>query len=819
MTRSKHWLALFVFTVAAAASVRARAWDVACEVVPGVNCADPYARAQTYWGPAPRAEHRALLDATLELAGLPPSLRDKFTLNVFASDDALLVENGGSYHSVRPVLHDAARRRSREMSIPGMANLPDMSYALWDLAAGNELCPPDPSPGADALDCHNYETHIGWLNSNHMLPQSRRWYEHLHALALTQAAECRRQSDAVPDALRDRYKPYLLACEKQALMLEAVGHHYLQDSWSMGHLWERWGGTEEEDFDGDGALGFAVAGFTGLIHGGKAVFDESFSAFAPWDDPMCAPHDNVTYVDKGATPVEEHPGAGDIFLPAVNGMGALGAGDPFRAQRRALFGCAVDGMRAVYGATGRVHGALHEPVYTEFDPLRSVDSDSCWAQRATNKAIAEGCGIHRGEAPNAVRITPPENLSPLGTAAALQPLLMAELGIIPFIAGAPAILNPVTYNRFRLDASWACAIAMALALDPEYRDGTDLAEGGLPALAGIEPNHVYARGDPATHTPPAFWADPFPPWSLNDDESEEAPRKEMLNLFLADANAAQRCRDFGAADLDGYVAAVAQARNAGADSLVVDARCGQCVQLVAPHLRHGVAGNYDTGREAFCGLVASDGAAFLYTEEDPGSFTGPEPLTFAALEEAARTVCGCEPEDCGNACDSGTSCDSGICSDTCQNTDLDGDEDNCGSCGNACDYGYGCLQGLCTRVCPGPDRGGNAYYIQYPCGDTTCNCQLEACIAGACYAWSGPYVPTPSDGAYIPDSLPPEPIDGYCPTHHPWASRTQDIEGVFIFRCCNYEQTDCVCPEGIQSGMQADGYCHGSLSNADSAAQ
>jgi hypothetical protein len=31
----------------------------------------------------------------------------------------------------------------------------------------------------------------------------------------------------------------LMACETEAKVLEAIGQHYLQDAWSMGHLWER----------------------------------------------------------------------------------------------------------------------------------------------------------------------------------------------------------------------------------------------------------------------------------------------------------------------------------------------------------------------------------------------------------------------------------------------------------------------------------------------------------------------------------------------------------------------------------------------------
>jgi hypothetical protein len=622
------------------------AWDVYCENALGEDCPDPFARAQTPWRAHPRAEHRALLDETLDISGLPQVLRQPFTLETFARDRTLTGEDGAVYPSVRPVVNDAERRREREVSIPAMANLPDFAYTLWDLAAGNELCPPNPAASADPFDCHNYETHIGWLNSNHMLPQSRLWYEHLHAIALELAADCKRQTEAVPLALRDRYEPYLLACEKQALMVEGVGHHYLQDSWSMGHLWERWGGTEIADFGGDRALGFAVGAFTGLIHGGKAVFDDTFGfkELAPWDDPMCAPHEGVEYLDRGVTPIEKHPGAGDIFVEALRGELPWTINDQFWPQRQALYGCAVDGIREVYAATARLHGPMVAPDSNEFDSSRSVRDDSCWAQRATNRAMAEGCGVHNGEAPDAFRFLPVAGALPGDPdyfQDALQPLLFTQLTIAPLVAGAPILWNPVVLNRFRTDASHACASAIAHAADPAHTYGTDLASGGLPPLAGIRRNADYARGNAAARIPPAFYADPFPPWSLREVENGLAPRKEVLNLFFADANAAERCRDLSPTDLDDYVAAVQSARDEGADDETIEARCGQCIQMIAPHLRHGRLGDHDFRREAFCQLVAPGDTAFIYTEQDPASFTGSEPLTHDSLRQAARALCGC----------------------------------------------------------------------------------------------------------------------------------------------------------------------------------
>src|SRR4029453_1556208 len=68
-------------------------------------------------------------------------------------------------------------------------------------------------------------------------------------------------------------------------------------------------------------------------------------------------------------------------------------------ERRALLGCGVDGVRAVYARTAQVHGAMAAPDTTQFDSSRHVTDQTCWRQRATNKAIATGCGIHLGKFP------------------------------------------------------------------------------------------------------------------------------------------------------------------------------------------------------------------------------------------------------------------------------------------------------------------------------------------------------------------------------------------------------------------------------------
>jgi hypothetical protein len=623
-------LALALYAIAPAA----HAWDVRCENASAVECPDGLAAARTPWNPHPRAEHRNMLERTLTLGGLPADFQLPFELTVFTADDTL----PGGYPTVRPVRVLADRSHVRETSVPAMASLPDFSYTLWDWASGNEGCPPDPL-NPDPIDCHNYETHIGWLNSNHMVPQAERFYEHLHRLAIERAHACRQAFDAIPALHVPRFAPYVRACEKEALVIEAVAQHYLQDSWASGHMWERWGGPEVTDFGSNRALGFAVATLAGLIHGAKASLDVTpvFSALAPWDDPLNAPHPDVEFVD-GALGTAAGPLAavGDVFLPEL--LGTVASGFDLTVQRRALFGCAIDGVRAVYAETSQLHGPMSAPDGTQADLARDVDTPACWSQRVTNRAVGTGCGVHQGHYPSSNPLV--LDIGPSGFV-----VLLAETQVAPLVAGAPTLPTPLL-EEFQADAAYACSLAMALGADPATADGTDLASGGFPAIAGIEPNSHYARGgaaDPASL--PASWADPFLPWTLAEPNANLLERKEALNLTFADAHAADRCRDFSEVQLETYRDGVQLAKDAGAGPDVIEARCGQCAQLVTPHLRFGMPGDHDPRREAFCAFAGPPGAAFVYTEEDPDSFTGNEPTDLPSLLVGARTWCGCDGDD------------------------------------------------------------------------------------------------------------------------------------------------------------------------------
>ncbi|MBK6845937.1 MAG: hypothetical protein IPG88_27330 [Gemmatimonadetes bacterium] len=107
---------------------------------------------------------------------------------------------------------------------------------------------------------------MGAVNSHHFPPQSDQWAAYYHELAMTRAGQCRAQRASIwndePEDRREatdaRLAGFFRACEVEALAYEAVGQHYLQDSWSAGHMWQRWGSTALERYDFPPVQGAAI---------------------------------------------------------------------------------------------------------------------------------------------------------------------------------------------------------------------------------------------------------------------------------------------------------------------------------------------------------------------------------------------------------------------------------------------------------------------------------------------------------------------------------------------------------------------------------
>jgi len=290
-------------------------------------------------------------------------------------------------------------------------------------------------------------------------------------------------------------------------------------------------------------------------------------------------------------------------------------------------------VREVYVETAQLHGPLGAPDGSAFDGTRRVADDTCWGQRATNRAMGTGCAVHRGAYPAQFKLA-----IDLNNVESLI-LLMVETEVAPRVPGAP-VLNPADAETFRADAAYACTEAIAMGMDPATAGGTELASGGMPSLLGIQPNSAYLRG--GVGVPPATWADPFLPWTLDHPDPQQQVRTEALHLTFADAHAADRCTRLVEADLNAYRDAVGALVANNPTPELLDARCGQCVQMIAPHFRFGRPGNHDPRRDAFCAYI-DPASAFVFSGEDPNLFSGSEPTDHASRLDGVKAWCGCSP--------------------------------------------------------------------------------------------------------------------------------------------------------------------------------
>ncbi len=621
-------LALLTAVVLSLPAVRVAAYESGCRHDWDDPCdsEDGYAAPRARWL-GDDAEHHAMFEYAAAASGLPEGLFASVT-PVRYTDDALIATVGDPPEEVRswmPQRWDAAAVRTPGTSAAEMSQLPDFSWALWDWASGNQLCPP--FPWWDAGDCHVFKTHMGALNSSHFPPQSESFYAWYHDLAMARAAECRAMlADLLggadpPDRCQapvvvgagdavDRLGHHVQACEQEAMLLEGVAQHYLQDTWSMGHMWHRWGGPEiddwliEPDWTNPRAVAAVVGALSGTMHGAKSMLDPLLPG--TWDDAMCAPlaDRSTTYYDPvvGA-PLE---GLGDMF-------GHYLYTDPldFAIQLESITGCSVDGMRAVYAESGCLHGPIEEADAAVADLDRPLEPGGCFGQRATNGALFSAFGLHFGEYPDQDHWFEP---SIWGANALVAVTLDTAVSLQ---------VEPTTDEQedaFRHDVGrLATQIAVEAFFNP---DDTNLASGGLHPVIGVQHNGAYAAppGDR-----PASWTDPPLPWGIGGLDND-GQRAEFLNLGFAEAHAADRCDTLSEDDLYAYFQAVWLAP--GAERA---ARCGQCVQMVAPHFRFGSPDDHDLDREPLCHYTATD-PAFVYSWD---------PMPGLSAEAGATAWCDC----------------------------------------------------------------------------------------------------------------------------------------------------------------------------------
>ena len=555
--------------------------DVAIKVLP-THLAHTATARERWIGPVD--EHRRLWELTREKAGLPASVSATNTLTVFTGSDQVSLGDTSMGPTLVPVPFEAATQVAyRSFSVGEFTQLPDFSWSLWDWASGHETCPLD---GATSLaDCHDFAAHMGPVNSNHFVPQSREYYRHYHQLALARATECRGLSQKLA-ATGTRFTTFQHDCELEALTLEAVAQHYLQDSWSMGHMWERWGSSTLTDFPGDtleekrdrAVLTALVAGF---FHGARSVL-QALPTWTTFDvnDAMCAPWDGVRFKTlDGAI----NQGVGDDYLDTFRGT-------PFDPQSTRFFQCAVSGLAEVYSASGELHGAaVPEGGFVSVDPT----GEDCFGQRATNEAIALGAAVN-------LKIAGLQSTIPID--ARFVSLLLPKVAR----ASGKVAVAPKLRNEFRFDLQRAVTVARLTAKDDP--EGTTLASGQWGTFMGVKQNGAYSGI--ASYTD-ATW-----PW----DPANE--RTQFVRRTFHRAHAQDWC--------DSTTASTLTALKARAQDplLPLEERavaCTACTELAVRHLRVGTSSSWDTTQEPLCGFLSTSPVYVYFRAPDTT-----DPLTTAS---------------------------------------------------------------------------------------------------------------------------------------------------------------------------------------------
>ncbi|MDP3275232.1 MAG: hypothetical protein Q8Q09_08565 [Deltaproteobacteria bacterium] len=636
---------LVALSIAASAS-SAFAWNSTCYVYsdptedvsrlsPLWECPEGFqpARQRLRTPSGEQDEHRRIYEAGLRFAGIPEAALSTHRLRVFTRMGGAL--GSPALPLMTPVDFTAAERvRTRAFTPDEFAMLPDWSFSLFDWASGNETCPVRGYTTEGALACHAFKGHMGASNANHFPPQSQRWYERLHAMAVQRATECTTTRAAIvaSDPAADRrFYPMWRECEAEALAIEAVAQHYMQDNWSSGHGWARWGSSDLDQFnpafdpaisawlprDARVAHGLIVGAVAGMIHGMEPLFGPRTP------DAMCFPHTDILY---GRAIGETMRAAGDVHLSDVfTNIAGLSE------QRERVVVCAASGVREVYRALGDGMGRF-DPTFGAIGAARdsvgigaasipaSPSSPECEPFRATNRAFSHGLGV---------------DVNVLGTTAYFpieQLLLTYHVAANVFPPPLSTISNiataPLTFDLLRL----ATVTRIASTIDP---DGTDISSlqgtgEGTFSLLGVEPNSAYATPAGSSNLL-ASYQDPALPWPGTTDATtpDANNRATVLARTFHRAHAADICRTTTAATLDTLRAnAMASTGDTSTDA----ARCEACVEIASRHLRVGAPGAYETRAEPFCHYVS--GGPYVY-QRAVGS-TIPRSLT--------RSWCGCGQE-------------------------------------------------------------------------------------------------------------------------------------------------------------------------------
>ena len=640
-------------------------------------------------------EHRIILRQAIRQAGLPEALLETIVLAVPTLGNQVDTGGGRMMPTLWPVPLDygnaVARLERRGFALDELAELPDFSYSLADWAGGNERCPVPELAGnaviGGAVECHRFRTHMGALNAPHFPPQSDRWYRWMHGLARDRADQCKAMRAAawtgfgdatLAGAFDGRWTTIWRECEVEALAIEAVAQHYLQDSWSSGHMWQRWGSPRLTDFpalmstDAGAAwnsfpeagrrlmVGELVALFAGTIHGSdgpqyEASLAQSFMGMITPSilaDAACYPTDeSIAYVAGAGTA----PAAGDMHLHDV-------LGDPLAAQ---LFGPNAAALHDHYDspltpATHTASAAL-APQLTALTGCATASVREIYdhlADPATFGAATFGAPTGAAPAPPGPACDAPR-LSARGLAAGVENRFWASakytiaLRNDAVLAPVPADIDArafLAYDETRRVAqllaayqptSTAAAELAWTAFDYDERICTptppdDHCEwstehrtepAGQLRFLGVQANGSYAPAAgvrPAdVADPPLPWGDPAMPQALADDSQEQ-----VLASTFHRAHAPLWCARTDMAELTAF-----ETRAQSAPPARKAEACRMCTEIVSRHVRPGAGG------KSLCEVLqpgsvvlAGDGDATRVAESRCGCAD-----TFAAIADNGLT--------------------------------------------------------------------------------------------------------------------------------------------------------------------------------------
>lgn len=576
----------------------------------------------------PPNEHAQLLRLALARSGIPAVLDVDPSSSFSVTTYSISHDVEGGFKSLLPSSFRFVNAKNiRNFTIAGFASLPDHSYSIADWASGNEVCPPgtvleDNGP----KECHSFRKHLGTVNSTHFPPQADANYRWYHRLALTRAAACRDLGQRFLGAtLADDHRVQAVVivqeCERESLLIEAVGQHFLQDSWAIGHMWERWGYASIDDFpQGAGVTASpvffrwltasVVALMSGTIHGAEGVFTGFPDLLSGGRDPnvrwAAAGHDGGTL-----------PGIGDVHLDE------LLSNPSYAAQRESLLNCSASGLREVYAATAKYSSADPGAPLPPFVGEEVVStSPKCLGQRATNSAMYNAlflrCGSDRLVDPATPAVTKSECIaadisSTIGIAAGLTVVitdpLYAALEVPKDVADA------LRKDMVRI-TTWAALRAL------QTPDGTDLAEGAYsdattPLFSGLL--NVPRNGLALNSTPPGPYADPEFPWPEATDPGGKWRPEQWLGRTFHNSHSKEWCEN----EETGPVALVERVASLPAGN-EKDIACQICIEFVSRHVQ--LTSKPDTSLCVAAGAYSAPIVASIME---------------TSVESAARTQCQC----------------------------------------------------------------------------------------------------------------------------------------------------------------------------------